>query len=121
VKAALVAVVAVLTLGCGSATGGTTSGLRGLVMRGPVTPVCHVGTPCDAPAPGVKLLFSRSGKVVARATTNSKGWYRVTLKSGRYSVRTNRGGFEGRTQPSRATVPGGRVARRDFFIDTGIR
>jgi hypothetical protein len=120
-KLVLVAAVAALTLGCGSAGGGTTTGLQGRVMRGPISPVCHVGKPCTAPAPGVKLLFSRSSKVVATATTDKKGWYRVTLRPGRYSVRTNRQGFGSRTQPSAVTVPSDRVARRDFLIDTGIR
>ena len=49
-------------------------------MRGPTQPVCRVDEPCEEPARGVKLVFSRSGKVVARATTNQKGWYRVTLR-----------------------------------------
>jgi hypothetical protein len=120
-RPALIAAIAAFTLGCGSAGGGTASGLRGLVMRGPVTPVCRVGKPCDAPAPGVKLIFSRAGKAVATATTDKKGWYRITLKPGRYSVRTNRPGFERRAQPSSATVHSGRVGRTDFFIDTGIR
>jgi len=113
--------VAALALGCSTASGGTATGLRGLVKRGPIMPVCRVNVPCDEPARGVKLVFSRSGKVVATATTNQKGWYRVTLRPGRYSVRTNRRAFERRTQPSSATVPAGRVARRDFMIDTGIR
>jgi carboxypeptidase family protein len=121
-KLAAVAIVAALTIGCGSAGGGTTAtGLRGLVKRGPITPVCRQGQPCDVPAPGVKLVFTRSGKVVATATTNAKGWYRITLRPGRYAVRTNRRGFERRTQPAATTVPRDRIVRRDFFIDTGIR
>ena len=118
------AVLATLVLGCGSAGGGTASGasgLKGRVMRGPIMPVCRDNVPCDEPARGVKLVFSRSGKIVATATTNQKGWYRLTLRPGRYSVRTNRRGFERRTSPSSATVPNDRVVRRDFSIDTGIR
>ena len=73
-----------LVLGCGSAGGGTaTGGLKGRVMRGPTMPVCRVGVPCEEPARGVKLMFSRSGKVIGRATTNQKGYYRIALKSGR--------------------------------------
>jgi hypothetical protein len=120
-RAFLIAAAAALTLGCGSAGGGVTTGLQGRVMRGPITPVCHVGKPCTAPAPGVKLYFSRSGKVAATATTDKKGWYHVTLKPGRYSVRTNRRAFESKPQPATATVPSDRVARRDFMLDTGIR
>ena len=80
------AVLATLVLGCGSAGGGTAtsgeaaSGLNGRVMRGPTMPVCYVGRPCDEPARGVKLIFSRSGKVVARTTTNQKGRYRIALR-----------------------------------------
>lgn len=116
------AAVAALALGCGAAGGGTLkSGLKGRVTRGPITPVCHVNVPCSEPARGVKLLFYRSGKVVARATTNNKGWYQIGLKPGAYSVRTNRPGFERMPTPSRTTVPSGRYRRVDFQLDTGIR
>jgi len=123
-KTFALAVLTALTLGCGSAGSagsGTVTGLRGLVKRGPITPVCRSNVPCDEPARGVKLVFARSGKVVATATTNQKGWYRVTLRPGRYSVRTNRRGFERKTSPSAAIVPSDRFARRDFHIDTGLR
>lgn len=117
------AVLATLTLGCGSSAGGgtATGGLKGRVMRGPTMPVCRVGVPCEAPAPGVKLMFIRSGKVVARATTTEKGAYRIGLKRGTYSVRTDRRFFESTPQPSRVSVPSDRFKRVDFHIDTGIR
>jgi hypothetical protein len=116
------AVLATLVLGCGSAGGGTaTSGLKGRVMRGPTTPVCRVGVPCEEPARGVKLVFSRSGKVVGRTTTDQKGYYRIPLKRGTYSVRTNRPAAEKVPQPSRVTVPSDRFKRVVFHIDTGIR
>ena len=118
------AVLATLVLGCGSASSadsGSATGLRGLVKRGPIMPVCRVNVPCDEPARGVKLVFSRSGKIVATTKTNQKGWYRVTLRPGRYAVRTNRRGPERRTSPASAVVRNDRVVRRDFIIDTGIR
>jgi hypothetical protein len=111
--------LAALALGCGWAGGGTATGLRGFVKRGPTMPVCRVGIPCDAPAKGVKLRFSRAGKVVATATTNNRGWYRVVLRAGRYSVGINAKGDA--FGPRTATVQSGRMTRRDFLIDTGIR
>jgi hypothetical protein len=114
--------LALLALGGGSALGGTNgTGLQGYVKRGPTMPVCRVGVPCTEPARGVKLIFSRSGRAVATATTNRKGWYRVTLKPGRYTVRTNRKGLEALPQPRTATVPASTVRRRDFLLDTGLR
>jgi hypothetical protein len=67
------------------------------------------------------LIFSRSGKAVATATTNRKGWYRVTVRWGRYSVRTNRKGPEARPQPRTVIVPTNAIKRRDFLLDTGLR
>ena len=118
-KAVGIAVLGALALGCGSAGGATATGLKGKVMRGPTQPVCRVSEPCEEPARGVKLVFYRSGKVVARATTNQKGWYRVTLRPGRYAVSTSNPRVVSKgLLPKSATVPKSRVKRQDFDIDT---
>jgi hypothetical protein len=95
-----------------------TSGLHGVVMRGPVTPVCRVDVPCSAPAEKVTLRFVR-GDHLYRATTDAKGRYRVTLPPGSYrvSVASARFGFK----PSAVVVPRDRFALQNFSIDTGIR
>jgi hypothetical protein len=115
------AVLGTLVLGCGSAGGGTATGLKGKVMRGPTQPVCRITEPCEEPARGVRLTFSRAGRVVARATTDRKGWYRVTLRPGRYAVSTSNPRVARRFSPKGATVPTTGVKRQDFDIDTGIR
>ena len=97
------------------------SGLRGVVMRGPITPVCRVGVPCDEPAASVVLVFSQSGHVVARTTTGRYGGYRLTLRPGRYAVTTTRRSIGSGLTPRIVVVPGGRIARVDFKLDTGIR
>ena len=110
-----------LALACTAAPATTASGLRGIVVRGPITPVCRVGVPCDEPAAGVTLVFSRSGRVVARTTTGQKGGYRLTLRPGRYGVTTTKRGIGSGLTPRFAIVPTNRVARVDFKLDTGIR
>jgi hypothetical protein len=120
-KALGIAVLITLALGGGSAGGATGTGLKGKVMRGPTQPVCRVTEPCEEPARGVRLVFTRAGKVIARATTNQKGWYRVTLRSGRYAVTTQNPRVAKNLTPKSATVPKDRVKRMDFDIDTGIR
>jgi hypothetical protein len=121
---ALIVVTLFLASGFAGAASPTalTSGLRGVVKRGPIKPVCDENDPCEEPAPGVVLRFSRAGVVVARVTTGRAGWYRVQLRPGRYAVTTpsNRRVGAGLT-PRFVRVPEGRVARVDFHIDTGIQ
>jgi hypothetical protein len=98
-----------------------TSGLRGVVMRGPTKPVCSDAEPCEEPAVGIVLRFKQANRIAARVTTGSAGGYRVKLRPGRYAVSTpNRGPGTGLT-PRFVRVPTGRVARVDFHLDTGIQ
>jgi Protein of unknown function (DUF1416) len=95
----------------------TTTGLHGIVMRGPISPVCVAEQPCSEPAVGAVLLFSREGTVVARVKVGSEGRYRVFLRPGVYAVRA----LHQRLDPTSARVHTGRPTRTDFSIDTGIR
>ena len=94
----------------------TSSGLFGVVMRGPVTPICTAETPCDAPAAGVTLTFRHGATVVGRVVTGHDGTYRIALRPGMYAVQGPK-----RMTPLSARVVGGRFTRLNFAIDTGIR
>jgi hypothetical protein len=101
----------------------TQSGLQGTVYRGPILPVCRVGKPCEAAAPGVTLTFSRADVRVMRTKTGSDGTYHVLLPPGVYAVSADMRG-PGRAQmpvPHRAKVRSGHIDKLDFRIDTGIR
>jgi hypothetical protein len=120
VLAVVAALVAVSTAGAATSS----SGLRGLVTRGPIAPVCAVEQPCDEPAKKVTLVFVRNGRVARRVTTNEQGRYRVALAPGLYAVRlaASRTQRIGRgLEPTRARVVANRFRRVDFSIDTGIR
>ena len=98
------------------------SGLHGIVTRGPITPVCRVGTPCNQPAVGAMLVFSKEGRAVARVRTGAGGRYAARLAPGLYTVRlapTPRIGFG--LRPTSVRVIRGSYRRFDFSIDTGIR
>jgi hypothetical protein len=97
------------------------SGLRGIVMRGPTTPVCRVGKPCEEPAVGVVLEFRRTGVVKARVKVGRAGAYTVRLRPGSYAVTISPRRVGSGLSPRVARVPKGRLARLDFFVDTGIR
>jgi hypothetical protein len=114
----LAALVAAPALALGAAPA---SGVRGVVKKGPIMPVCRVGVPCDAPVK-VTLLFSRGGRVVAQTRSDAKGRYRIALSPGSYDVRTKeRIGIRQLPSPHTVHVRAGHWDRIDFFIDTGIR
>jgi len=117
----VVALAVAATVGSTAAMGSTASGLRGVVMRGPITPMCVAEQPCDAPARGFMLRFSRRGEIAGRVTTDSDGRYRIRLAPGRYSVRIGRKGAFKVPDPDTVRVQPGRFVRVGFKIDTGIR
>ena len=117
----LAALALAITSAGAAAPSGLPSGLRGVVMRGPITPVCIVDEPCEEPAAGIVLRFSRLGVVVARVTTGPAGGYRVKLRPGTYAVATLRRGIGSGLTPRVVRVPAGRFARVDFHLDTGIQ
>ena len=101
--------------------GATGSGLYGVVLRGPVTPVCVEDDPCTRPAAGLVLVFTRAGKVT-RVTTRADGTYRVRLVAGWYAVKAIPSARVGTgLTPSRVKVVAGRMVHRDFLLDTGIQ
>jgi hypothetical protein len=98
------------------------SGLRGLVTRGPIMPVCVAETPCSEPAKNLTLVFSRAGHVAGRVVTDVHGRYRIRLPGGFYSVRrAGSAEIDKKLDPNRVRVLARRFVRADFSIDTGIR
>jgi hypothetical protein len=124
-RAAIGASLAVLAaaVACSAATGAArlpTTGLHGLVTRGPLSPVCGDELPCEGPAPDLRLVFSRNGVVAGATTTRADGTYRIRLRPGTYAVRVGEPRRTA-TKPSSARVPRTGFRRVDFFVDTGIR
>jgi hypothetical protein len=91
-------------------------------MRGPIQPVCQVGKPCSEPAVGTVLVFSRNGRVAARARAAAGGRYAVRLPGGYYTVSLPTAPKIGSgLRPRQVHIRGGLDARLDFNLDTGIR
>jgi hypothetical protein len=97
------------------------SGLRGVVTRSPITPVCRQDTPCSAPAKNTPLVFSKRGRSVT-TRTDSVGHYRVALAPGWWSVRTETVPRIGSgIKPHTVRVFAARFRVVNLDIDTGIR
>jgi hypothetical protein len=97
------------------------TGIRGIVMRSPITPVCIQGVPCSAPAKNTRLVFSRFGRSIT-TRTDTAGRYRVALAPGSWRVTTGRAPRIGAgISPHLVRMFAGRFRIVKFDIDTGIR
>jgi hypothetical protein len=85
--AAMLALVAcgVVIVGCTSIEPSPTTGLTGVVTRGPITPVCRVDVPCEAPF-SATFNVERAGSRVARFHSDESGQFTVFLEPGGYTV-----------------------------------
>jgi len=117
---ALLATAALLAAAASATT--RPNGLFGVVHKGPTSPVCRVGSPCDAPA-HVTLVFSKAGKQAVRIrSTKTTGAYRIGLAPGYYTVTTDEKiGIDRNIKPRMVHVRRGHWDKLNFFIDTGIR
>ena len=115
----LLAVAAVLALAAPAAAKAPATGAYGTVTRGPTSPVCRIGQPCDAPASNTVIQFTGNGKTT-RVKTTDGGQYRIRLKPGRYAVSKPDWGV-GSIRPASIRVPATKFVRVNLFIDTGIR
>jgi len=98
-----------------------------VVRLGPRCPVETTNAPCgDEPAVGATVTVARgrpigsgaAGTVVARATTDASGRFRVSLRPGTYVVTADAGRS---CTPASVRVAPTVVARVHLACDTGIR
>lgn len=121
---ALIAIMSAsaLVLAAGGLAKSQQPNVRGSLERGPVMPVCIEGRACDAPAPGVLLVFSQSGTDVRRLTTGVAGRFALRLEPGLYSVRVLRKSVIGsKLTPATFRVPASGAISIRLHLDTGIR
>jgi len=113
--------LALVSTFAGAAGSRISSGLHGVVMRGPIKPVCREGEPCEVPAKGLSLQFRRDGRVRAQVKTTRTGRYLVRLRPGRYGVTSPGLRPWQQLSPKVVRVPRGRVGRVDLHLDTGLQ
>lgn len=61
------------------------TGLIGMVVRGPVAPVCQVSSPCNAPFSAAFDVYESSRRV-AGFRSDADGHFAVTLAAGTYRI-----------------------------------
>jgi len=92
-------------------------------MRGPVTPVCRVEVPCDAPF-SAGFTVQKSGQRVAQFQSDTSGRFTVLLAPGPYTVVPNADApiISPSRQSKMVTVlDNGALTTIQLMFDTGIR
>jgi hypothetical protein len=108
---------------CASAGPSPITGLTGIVVRGPITPVCRADVPCDAPF-SASFTVQRSGRTVTRFQSDASGQFTVFLAPGAYTVMPNADApiIAPTSQAKEVTVADtGTLTAVRLLFDTGIR
>ncbi len=108
---------------CGSPPPADT-GVEGVVTIGPTCPVVQVGQDCpDQPYAAELTVANPHGKIVARASADADGQFRIALAPGDYVLEAK--ASEDSPFPVAATFPftvqQGIWTRLDLTLDSGIR
>jgi len=97
------------------------TGLEGTVRRGPITPVCQVGVPCDAPFSAAFQVF-QGQYLVSGFRSDSAGKYLVLLAPGEYTLMPDSTApIWPKGQTRQVTVGPVGLTHADLEFDTGIR
>src|SRR5438093_800625 len=99
-----------------------TTGLTGTVVRGPITPVCQINVPCDAPF-SASFDVLRGGRRVASFRSDADGHFTVKLPPGKYVVvpATDAPLMHPSAQAKSVEVGAEGITSIDLVFDTGIR
>jgi hypothetical protein len=119
----VVLIVASTLAACASTMPSPTTGLTGVVLRGPITPVCRVDVPCDAPF-SAGFTVQRAGQRVAQFQSDASGQFTVLLAPGVYTVMPNADApiISPSSQVKSVTVADtGQLTVVRLTFDTGIR
>jgi hypothetical protein len=119
----LVVCAAVAVQACAGTAPTPATGLTGVVVRGPITPVCRVDVACDAPF-SATFNVERSGRRVTQFQSDAMGQFTVFLPPGTYTVLPNSDApiISPSSQAKSVTVAdNGMLTVVRLTFDTGIR
>jgi hypothetical protein len=106
--------------------GGGASGIQGVAVEGPISPVERPGVPNTRPLPGAIITVQPAGggAEIARQQADANGAFQIPLAPGSYLIvplPPQPGAFFPRGTPQAVTVPAGMFVNVTVQYDTGIR
>jgi hypothetical protein len=121
-RSVLMTVVSIAAACSNPESASPTTGLTGIVVRGPITPVCQLDAPCDAPfSDGFTVERNRSQ--VAQFRSDADGRFTVWLLPGTYRIIPDSDAALLAPTSQAKTVDVGKVGLTNVRLefDTGIR
>ena len=117
--------IGVLIVGIGAASGAglrPDSGIHGLVVYGPTSPVCRTSHPCARPYQAtITIRREPSGKIAARVRSGADGKFTVRLSAGRFLLQPHNGRPFPRAASKTVTVHSHHFTNVTIQFDSGIR
>jgi hypothetical protein len=106
--------------------GGGASGIQGVAVEGPISPVERPGVPNTRPLPYAIITVQPAGggAEIARQQADANGQFQIPLNPGSYLIvplPPQPGAFLPRGTPQAVTVPAGTFVNVTVQYDTGIR
>jgi hypothetical protein len=100
--------------------GGVTTGLQGVVLRGPIQPVCRVDEPCNDEPFAATFRLEPGGKTFS---SDAEGKFLVYLKPGLYTITPGKDApiISPESQAKEVEVLAGQLTSVTLSFDTGIR
>lgn len=100
-----------------------TTGLEGIVYRGPVNPVAMEGQVNDEPFSALFRVYSLKNKLITSFSSNSVGEFSVMLAPGNYKIIPDKSApiMSAESQVKEITVNTIGITHTDLYFDTGIR
>lgn len=100
-----------------------TTGLAGIVYRGPINPVEMEGQINDAPFNALFRVYNLKNKLVTSFSSNAAGEFIVMLAPGNYKIIPDKSApiISAESQVKEITVNQSGITNLDLYFDTGIR
>ena len=100
-----------------------TTGLEGIVYRGPINPVEMEGQVNDEPFSALFRVYNLKNKLITSFSSNAAGEFMVMLPPGNYKIIPDNSApiMGAEFQVKEITVNAVGITNIDLFFDTGIR
>lgn len=98
------------------------TGIEGVITISPIQggPI-RQGVPFSKPLPNTTFVVRKGTEEVARFTTDAEGKYNAALAPGHYEVMARETRKIGRWGPFPVEVVAGKMTKKDFDCDSGLR